>query len=48
MLVVLVQPTQACVERVFSRLKQYFDGQQCSAMADIIRTALMLAENERA
>jgi len=44
---VLVQPTQACVERVFSRLKQMFNEQQCSALADIIRTALMLADNKR-
>ena len=47
LLLVLVQPTSAAVERVFSRLKAYFGDQQFSALADLIRTTLMLAENKR-
>ena len=47
-LLVLVQPTSACVGRVFSLLKHYFGDQQYRALADVIRTSLMLAVNKRA
>ena len=42
--IILCQPSSACVERVFSLLKQYNDQQQ-SALEDYIETALMMQYN---
>ena len=42
--VLLCQPSSACVERVFSLLKQYNDQQQ-SSLEDYIETALMMQYN---
>ena len=41
-------PNSAAAERVFSLLKLMFGDQQMSALADIIRTALMLRYHELA
>ena len=46
-IVAISQPTSACVERVFSKLRNLFKDQQCSLLADKKRIALQLNINER-
>lgn len=46
-LVVLVQPSSAAAERVFSLLKNMWSEQQTHAMSDVIKTSLFLAYNKR-
>ena len=43
--VLLVQPSYAASERVFSLLKSYFNPQQQSSLQDYIETSLMLQYN---
>ena len=45
--VLLVQPSSAAVERVFSLLQNSFQKQQESAMEDYIKSSLMLQCNKR-
>jgi hypothetical protein len=46
-LVVLVQPSSAAAERVFSLLKNFWSIQQNRALSDTIRASLFLAYNKR-
>ena len=46
-LLALVQPSSAAAERVFSRLKAFFNHLQEHTLADVIRISLFLAVNER-
>ena len=46
-LLVLLQPSSAGAERVFSVLKRYFDEQQESSLTDAIRVAVFLEVNKR-
>jgi hypothetical protein len=46
-LVVLVQPSSAAAERVFSLLKNFWSVQQTSSLSDAIRASLFLAYNKR-
>ena len=44
---VLVQPSSATAEKVFSLLVTMFDDQQHDALEDMIEVALMLRVNDR-
>ena len=46
-LVLLLSPSSAAVERVFSIMRRTFHEQQDAALADMIRTSLMLQYNSR-
>ena len=46
-LLALVQPSSAAAERVFSRLKAFFNRLQDRTLGNIIRVSLFLAMNER-
>ena len=46
-LLVLLQPSSAGAERVFSVLKRYFDEQQETSLTDAIRVAIFLEVNNR-
>ena len=46
-LLVLLQPSSAGAERVFSVLKRYFDEQQELSLTDAIRVAIFLEVNKR-
>jgi hypothetical protein len=46
-LVVLVQPSSAAAERVFSLLKNFWSVQQTCSLSDTIRASLFLAYNKR-
>jgi hypothetical protein len=46
-LVVLVQPSSAAAERVFSLLKNFWTVQQTRSLSDTIRASLFLAYNKR-
>jgi hypothetical protein len=46
-LVVLVQPSSAAAERVFSLLKNFWSVQQTHSLSDAIRASLYLAYNKR-
>ena len=41
----LVQPSSAAAERVFSILNSYFGGDQVSSLEDYIESAVMLRYN---
>ena len=45
--VVLVQPSSATAERVFSMLNQSFGEQQQNALEDLVETTIMLQYNKR-
>ncbi len=45
--VLLIQPSSAAAERVFSLLANYFNERQTSALEDYIQTSLMLQYNYR-
>ena len=45
--VLLVQPSSAAAERVFSLLKASFGDQQDSSLQDYVETSLMLQYNKR-
>ena len=45
--VMLVQPSSAAAERVFSLLKSTFNDQQASALQDYLETSTMLQYNHR-
>ena len=44
-LLVLVQPTSASAERLFSLLNAYFGQRRSGCLADVIRATLMLVQN---
>ncbi len=46
-LVLLISPSSASVERVFSMMRRTFNSQQDAALADMIRVSLMLQFNYR-
>jgi hypothetical protein len=46
-LVVLVQPSSAAAERVFSLLKNFWSAQQTRSLSDTIKASLFLAYNKR-
>ena len=48
LLLALMQPSEASVERVFSRLKSHFTlGQMASILNDYVEAAIMLDYNDR-
>ena len=45
--VLLVQPSSATAERIFSMLNQSFGEQQQNALEDLVETSIMLQYNKR-